>query len=503
MQYGTGERIERGYFRTLGLILMGIAGAEVLLIFEEPGVSVGLYGWLLTGLAYGSRGKRGPIGPEWMVLGLLLLSGLQAIRFTGLSNLLVLGTCVVFLHGSSAYRGLGSGWARWMEGGLTFLRPLGVIETYLSRQTKGAEGEGSGMGRFRYWLRVGMPAAILLLVFGWLLSVGNAVLGNWSLGMLSWLERLLTYIEIPSIERIIAWTFFGGVALVVTCPARASGLSGMLLGEWRNFGRNDLKIRRYQWLAILLSMNVLFLISSVTDVVYLWMSRELPEGVTHSVYLHQGVYVLIFTTILSALILGTLTQHDGAIKEGRLIRGLSLGWMVQNLMLISGVFLRLKIYVDAYGHTPKRVYVMLFLVLVMGGFALLAWAVFRLKSFKWLAGANLLLVFGYFSVLQFADIPGFVAGMNTDLYRKGQIEYPESQYFRQIGTHAFPCLIAIYNQPQTEADRQQALAELMGIEEVRDRYEKRWQSFQSRDYRNWRHWEEFMEGQGILLEEQP
>jgi len=51
--------------------------------------------------------------------------------------------------------------------------------------------------------------------------------------------------------------------------------------------------------------------------------------------------------------------------------GLALAWIVQNVILVAGVFMRLKLYVDAYLLTQDRVYVAVFLCLVLAGYGFL------------------------------------------------------------------------------------------------------------------------------------
>jgi hypothetical protein len=346
-------------------------------------------------------------------------------------------------------------------------------------------GKNTGMSKISYGFAVGFPVVVFLIVFGLLLSSGNAILGKWNLSFLDMVADYLKAINFPSIERFIAWCIFAAIALVIVCPPKASRFADWLPKPWRELGTDSGKLRLHQWIASLVALNLLFLFSNVTDVVYLWLSQTLPEGVSHSKYVHQGVYALIASTILSACLMALLTQHKTLVSHNRLVRNLALIWMIQNLMLISGVYVRLWIYVDAFGYTPKRAYVALFLGLVIIGYSFLGWAILRFKGIQWLIGANLILVFGYFSTLQFIDVPKYVTHKNINLYAAGEIEYPPTLFFKQVGTHSLPYLISIYENPQSLKDEQQAVLDLsQHSQKLLKDGKQTWKSFQYRDYKN-------------------
>ncbi len=485
--------------------LLGITGsvvlAELLVIGHRPGMGLGLYGLCLLVVLAASR-KRFELSKwHWATAGILGLSALQAARFTSLSNVVVMWSLLLILSGESVHRSLSIPWVRWFEGLLSIFRPLGSLLAFQKLQSGDLLYEHGYRARLKHVLLVIVPPLAFLLVFGMLLSGGNAILGKWSISLMEMIDLYLSYIELPSFERLVIWGFFGGIAFILVCPAVASRYSKVLPSPWAQLGSQPGRLRAQQWIAVLTAMNALFLLSTMTDVVYLWLSHELPEGVSHSQYLHKGVYALILTTLLSAFIMGTLTQHSDKVRKNLWIRGLALAWMVQNLILISGVFIRLWIYVDAYGYTPKRIYVSLFLCVVLIGYAFLAWAVSQFKDFKWLVGSNLVLLFIYFSILQLVDVPRIVVGLNTDLYVKGEITYPECLHLRQIGSHAVPYLIEIYNNPQSEEHRQKALTELRcGLYPLVEYRRHSWQSFAYRDYRNSVILEEFLDSIGEELQ---
>lgn len=480
------EQVDRGIrWGRAGLLLwllLGILGAELCLMFHEPGAGIGVFGICLLGILLLARDWTAL--SRWQAGGIVLLvvSVMQSVVHTSLSNVLVMGSVLLLLSGERAHGGQVPLWRSWAEGLLSGFRPLAaVIRAFQVMGTSPFGGRELG-SRLSYLLSILVPVGVLLLVFGILLSGGNAVMGNLIGNWIDAVERFLLALDLPSLDRWFMWGFFGGICLMLVCPGGVTCITGMLAMSWPHLGSSSGKLRLHQWIAILVSLNILFLVSTVTDVVFLWLSRELPEGVNHSRYLHSGVYALILTTLLSAFILGTLTQHTDRVREHRIVLGLSYLWMLQNLVLISGVFLRLWIYIDAYGYTPKRIYVSLFLCLVLAGYSILTWALINRKDFKWLVAVNLVLVFAYFSIIQFIDVRRIVVELNMPLYQSGDISFPEELHLHQIGSHKVPYLIHILRNPQSVEDAELAKS-LLGCS-LNPQSPTGWQSFQLGDHWN-------------------
>ena len=412
-----------------------------------PGLSVGVFSAFLGLLILLNRAEQPNKVWHWGAFLLLGLSCAQSARFLSLSNTLVITILLFCLSGFSAQSKLPKAWLRWCEGLLSLVRPFGAMFTLQTLIQQKQPGKSRSHERIKYALTIFLPALCLLFIFGWLLCSGTAVLGKWTADFFSAFFDYLAGIEFPTFRRFFWWSLFATLTLILVCPPKASSLSAKLDLPWRQFGVAEGSLRLHQWLACLGAINLLFLLSNVTDVIFLWFFRELPPGTHHSDYVHQGVYALIATTILSAMIMALLTQHHAVVSQHRGIWILALVWMIQNLILISGVYIRLWIYVDAYGYTPKRVYVALFLTLVILGYGLLGRALLRNKNIKWLTATNLILVFSYFSAIQFVDTPKWVTHRNIALYEANKINYPEELFFEQVGSHSIPYLLGILDHP--------------------------------------------------------
>jgi hypothetical protein len=196
------------------------------------------------------------------------------------------------------------------------------------------------------------------------------------------------------------------------------------------------------------------------------LNQTVPAEIGHARFLHVGVHNLIFAVLLAGGLLAFGFQQPAERTSKRGTRPLAVLWIAQCLFLITGVALRLKLYVDQYGMlTPRRVQVGLFLLLVTAGFVFLLWHVIGKASLKKLllrnAGATLALFFA----IRFFNINGFVAAYNFDAWmREPEHIGFDDQFLGQIGEERWGLLlrvVATKKSTQTVARARERLAKEM------------------------------------------
>lgn len=439
--------------KTLVAWLLAVVGADLLLWNHLPGFGWGLFALLLLLLVFLCRPTQ-----SWRrqvpLLTLFILSVLQTGRFISMSNLLTLLAILVILAGDAYWVNLRTRWARWVEICLGYLRPLATLCRLADLSKADLFG---GAGR---WLRIGAPALLACVVFGSLLSSGNPILADAAHYLGERISSKLTYLKLEP-ERLFFLVFMACATFPLLAPPRKPLLGERLATGWPEFGKQDTNVRLQQWRWSLALLNLLFLVTNVVDVIFLWLGREVPPGVNPSEYVHEGVYILTATTVLSAGFMALLLQHSSEVRSDKWVKWGCQVWLVQNLILISGVFLRLWLYIQALGYTSKRVYVVLFLILVLSGYVLLVYAFRKHKDLRWLVGSNMVLIFSFFAFQQFLDIPGFVAGRNLELYREGEIQFPDWAFVDSLGSAALPLLVGIYEQPRPDSNDAESAAEFL------------------------------------------
>jgi hypothetical protein len=482
-----------------------IVAANILLWRTGPGLGWGLYA--VFGIGLGLLNRRMIVWDRTLVLLLvmLVLTAVQTAHFVSMANFLVLHVLVFALMGHITYDRLQPAWTRWMQGFVASLNLVGSVQTFTVFGNNGNASEIDDKQvvkkRIALMLQILMPAACIVPVFAVLLIAGNRMLGRMVEDAMRFLYQGLPDLDIWTVGRIL----FSVVVLYTGCflfrPGAAMQPLQKLSAPWPVVGKGNAGVRFLQWIVILLLLNLLFGLSTVTDVVYLWFSKTLPDGVNHSHYVHQGVYVLVFTTLLSALLMALITQHTVEVRENSWIKGLALLWIGQNLILISGVFLRLWMYVDAYGYTPKRVYVACFLALEIAGFLLLIRALLFKKGMQWLLGKCTLAVVFYLFILQFWNANGSIVNLNSALFRAGALALPEMRLLRELGTEGIRYLYFLSESTNDAAGTSSLMKQWGALQPgFEEQLQYDWRSYQWRRERNLDYYEKMLIRQQRLMQ---
>ncbi|MDR2863387.1 MAG: DUF4173 domain-containing protein [Puniceicoccales bacterium] len=300
------------------------------------------------------------------------------------------------------------------------------------------------------------PAFLVSVFFLWLLSRGNAALAEWLSRAFAKIGLWISAIAFPDFTRILFWlvVYFAGILLF--SPARRCGkpsrFADTLSRRWK--APADPARPRLQWLLALVGVNLVFLLTNTLDVVYLWMRQAAPAGVSTTEYLHEGVYSLIFTTILAGILLAFIFNGGTNLTRSRPLHILGLVWVAQNIFLIGGVAFRLWLHIGSFCLTPRRLGVAFFLVLVLAGFALLVFYVVREKSLRWLLANNILAVFSLFFAVQFCDINGWCASSAIAKRKEAPLRI-NGIFLQNIGLPAWRVVKALADEeikPGTESD---------------------------------------------------
>lgn len=141
-------------------------------------------------------------------------------------------------------------------------------------------------------------------------------------------------------------------------------------------------------------LNVMLLVINCLDIDNLFLSKQLPEGITLSDFVHNAVTGLVFSIVFAmALILwffrGDLNFH----RSSRWAKGLAYAWILQSALMVISALIRNAWYIEAYQLTELRIGVYVFLTLSLIGlvFTFLklqhnytAWFLLRCNTETWL-----------------------------------------------------------------------------------------------------------------------
>jgi len=448
------------------------AATDFLLWRSVAGVSMGiLFAFVGTLLLLFRRGQ--PTARLSLVVAALVATCVQAGIEISLSNSLAGVTLILVLGGEVFQPHLGGLWARFSEAvfGLVSapVRWFGFTGT-VTRHL--AELRAPNLGLVGIVVRLAWviaPSVVLLALFAGIFNAGNAVFAEFTTRVrrvsLEWLAGLDL-----SPDRFVFWALAATVALGLFHGTPAPDAPRWWTRVLPRVPRPDYRLGAMQTGAVLIALNVLFCAVNTIDVVYLWRSGRLPTGVNHTEFVHAGVWSLISAVIFSAVIIAGMFQQQDRVVAGRWLKILAHLWIAQNIVLIGGVFLRLKLYVDEYQLTEKRIYVGCFLALVMVGFLLLGWFVEKRKSFNWLLGQSAVVTFLLFFALQFFDAAGFVASHNVRRWLAasggGKDAVLDVSYLASLGPGAWPQLRVVASSP---SDQPTVLMARERLAEIRER----------------------------------
>lgn len=405
-----GERLLPTLVATGLLVLLG----DFLFWNQAPGVSLAIFIAALAAALVAGNWAVARTPRTGITLLLIAVSAWQTAMEISFANLAVVLALLAILVADLRYLHLPAGWARWSESFIAWAAAIGrwpwlvraVQEQPLAAGQNLALGQKAGR-----LLAMIVPAAVLTVVFIAIFTAGNSIFQQFFHQALDRFSAMLTGFDFD-VGRVFFWLFLATGCLAFIRPRDGAATPrpwAQPLGEWR---RGDAGIAFWQSTIILAALNVLFFAVVTIDVIYLWQRAAPPAGIEPRSYLYDGIYSLITATVLSGVVLTFLFQQPAEVAGRRSLRVLAVVWIAQNCFLIAGVFLRLKLFLDVADMTEKRVYVACFLLLVTVGFALLCGHVLRGRLASQLIWRNVVATFCLFFILQFLNVPDWVARQN-------------------------------------------------------------------------------------------
>ncbi|HUB68748.1 MAG TPA: DUF4153 domain-containing protein [Candidatus Methylacidiphilales bacterium] len=425
-------------------LLCGMAATAAVfdLCFWEisgPGFSVAVFFLALAGIILANREMTSWKSSTRFILALMAGTALASLIEVGFSNVLVWLILTAALAGDTYYDGVESPWGRWLSQMVALLRAPGRVFWLGLRLAEAGWKDGTGWAsRLVGICLLSLPALVLTLIFGALLASGNTVFGNWTGNFFNSFWNMIVSCLNPG--RILMWCFVAFLALPLLRPANISAW-------WWNWALHlpsvpEIVPARAALLSsglTLLVLNLLFFGANLADAIFLWAGAPLPPKM-YTAFVHHGVNTLIFTVILSAVVLTSIFQQAPAITGRRILPLLAYLWIAQNVFLLGSVGERLRRYIMTYIMTVPRLELIIFLILVAVGFTLLTIKIAREKSLSWLAGGCLLAVFATFYISQFLNLAGWSADYNVARWERGEARMIDVNRLYDLGMPAWPAL---------------------------------------------------------------
>jgi hypothetical protein len=121
---------------------------------------------------------------------------------------------------------------------------------------------------------------------------------------------------------------------------------------------------------IFIGLNLLLLLVNIFDTEFI-VTRKLPENMSYSEYVHQGVGALIWSILLAIAVILWVFRGSQNFNTNNSIKNLSYVWIGLNLWLVVSAAIRNHMYISEYDlFTYKRIGVYVFLFCATIGLAL-------------------------------------------------------------------------------------------------------------------------------------
>ncbi|MBL4705892.1 MAG: DUF4173 domain-containing protein, partial [Flavobacteriales bacterium] len=130
----------------------------------------------------------------------------------------------------------------------------------------------------------------------------------------------------------------------------------------------NVEVENKSGIVMFILLNLLILVVNFGDILFISGGSNLPEGMSLSDSVHQGIGALVASIVFAVLII--LFYFRGRlnfITNNKHIKGLAVFWILQNLLLVSATAYRNFEYISAHGLTYKRIGVYVYLALTIIG----------------------------------------------------------------------------------------------------------------------------------------
>jgi len=136
-------------------------------------------------------------------------------------------------------------------------------------------------------------------------------------------------------------------------------------------------------------LNIMLIVINIGDINTILLNGQLPKGIKHSDFVHDGVASLIFSILFAISIIMFFLRGDlNFYKGNRFFKFLVLLWILQNILMLFSTAWRNDLYIREFTLTDLRIGVYVWLVLAFIGLGFTAVKVLFNKSNFFLVRSN-------------------------------------------------------------------------------------------------------------------
>jgi hypothetical protein len=297
-------------------------------------------------------------------------------------------------------------------------------------------------------MRALLLTAPLLVVFTWLFASADAIFNHALESMGTLFNQLVDQSQTFLVHALWSLLFFVLIIMVLYPVVMGKRWKPVVATPPATFAVGQLETA-----TVLGTLLLLFLCFIGIQLRYLFGGANLVQtvaGLTYADYAKHGFFALLKVVALLHIVLmagGWLVKETDQSTR-RLFCHLSLGLIGLTTFIFVSAFLRLSLYVEAYGLTRARLYATAVLVWLGLVFVLFAIKLVR-PNWKNFTGAYLYAFMGVLVLLNISNPDGVITRVNLDRYVAGKTL--DWVYLTTLSQDAIPTLMD-YEDTLTKAD---------------------------------------------------
>lgn len=285
--------------------------------------------------------------------------------------------------------------------------------------------------------------AIIFVLFFIIYANASSIFYNKLEGIINFIVDFITSINIVFVLLIILGLIVGNVLYMKTIPVglkKKDSLSNDYLTRvrkrhYQRFRNTGLKTFYQAGVMLMVLLNILIFYFNILDIVYIWFGFKW-DGSFLKEFVHEGTWLLVFSVILSAAIaLNLFKDNINFFSKNKLLKILTLIWIIQNMVMVISVFIRNYWYIHYFNLAYKRIAVIFFLFLVFFGLITVIIKILKLKSsyFLWRVNSFALIIVLFVSGLFNWDI--IIAKYN---FNHADRAFLDLKFYTNMGYSALP-----------------------------------------------------------------
>lgn len=205
---------------------------------------------------------------------------------------------------------------------------------------------------------------------------------------------------------------------------------------------------------VLTIINVVYLIFTGVQILYLVANESLNESLNLAQYARQGFFQLMFITIINfAIILLTNANEKKEEQKNNYTKWMNVLMCIFTIVIAVSAFARMHLYESEYGYTFLRL--MVYFILATEIVAILPTIYYIFRQKLNLLKSYLIIGIVAYIIMNFANIDYMIAKNNVDRVRnnESQREIDIDYLVDNLGTDAVSEMVYLYETTENENDK--------------------------------------------------